>query len=150
FFVTDASWALAMAHARSRMGGGLAHPFSLPYYMGSSLLLYVTWISGTTLGALLGPVLGPAHDYGLDMAFPAIFLAMLRSLWRGWRHAWSWFAALAVAMLTYRLVGSSAWHVVAGVAAGMATALLLALLPQQAAQPDAARRAEATGPKTDG
>lgn len=136
FFMTDASWALAMAHARRRMQAGLDYPFSLPYYLGSSLLLYVSWIGFTTLGALLGPVLGPAHDYGLDMAFPAIFLVMLRSLWRGWRHARPWLAALAAAMLTYQQLGAGAWHVVAGALAGMTTAFLLAPRPQPAAQPD--------------
>jgi len=132
FLMTDASWALSMAHARRRAQAGAAHPFSLPYYLGSSLLLYVAWIGFTATGALLGPVLGPAHDYGLDMAFPAVFLVMLRGLWRGWRHARPWLAGLAAAALTYWHMGGGAWHVVAGALAGMATAFLLAPRPGKA------------------
>jgi 4-azaleucine resistance transporter AzlC len=43
----------------------------------SGALLWVSWVSGTALGALLGPVVGDPSRYGLDAAFPALFVALL-------------------------------------------------------------------------
>ena len=41
------------------------------------VILYVAWVSGTTLGALFGDVIGDPARLGLDAAFPALFLALL-------------------------------------------------------------------------
>jgi predicted branched-subunit amino acid permease len=66
--VVDASWALA-----ARPDGS----FDRMLLFGSSAAQYVTWVSGTTLGALWGEGLGDPHDLGLDALFPAFFLALL-------------------------------------------------------------------------
>jgi branched chain amino acid efflux pump len=66
--VVDASWALA-----SRPDGS----FDRMLLFGSSAVQYVTWVSGTTIGALWGEGLGDPHDIGLDALFPAFFLALL-------------------------------------------------------------------------
>ncbi|HYG45118.1 MAG TPA: AzlC family ABC transporter permease [Bordetella sp.] len=134
FFMTDATWALSMADTRRRAELGVGPAFSLAYYMGSSLVFYVAWISCTTLGAILGPLLGQPEAYGLDMALPAVFLVMLRGMWRGmWRglrRAWPWLASLVVAALTSKLL-PGAWYVAAGAMAGILAALAWA--PRQPA-----------------
>src|SRR5215218_8758607 len=66
--IVDESWALA-----SRGDGR----FDRRILLGAGLLLYVSWVSGTAVGALAGDALGDPKDLGLDGAFPALFLALL-------------------------------------------------------------------------
>ncbi|HVG67169.1 MAG TPA: AzlC family ABC transporter permease [Gaiellales bacterium] len=66
--VVDASWAL------SSTGDGRFDRFLM---FGSTLPQYVTWVSGTVVGALAGDVLPSASTLGLDALFPAFFLALL-------------------------------------------------------------------------
>ena len=66
--VVDASWAMA-----ARPDGS----FDLRLLFGSSAAQYVTWVSGTAIGALWGGALGDPKDLGLDALFPAFFVALL-------------------------------------------------------------------------
>lgn len=66
--IVDESWAL------SSRGDGR---FDRRILLGAGLLLYVSWVSGTLVGALAGRALGNPKDLGLDGAFPALFLALL-------------------------------------------------------------------------
>jgi predicted branched-subunit amino acid permease len=118
----DESWALALADAQRRGTGRV----SLPYYLGASAGLYLTWVVFTGLGAALGPVIGDVEKFGFDMAFTAVFLVLLRSMWRGMRASLPWLVSLGVAALTYRLMPQGAWYVAAGTMAGLASAALTA------------------------
>ena len=66
--MVDASWALA---AR---GDGTFDRWLL---FGSSAIQYVTWTTGTVLGALGGGVLGDTDKLGLDAIYPAFFMGLL-------------------------------------------------------------------------
>jgi predicted branched-subunit amino acid permease len=66
--VVDASWALA-----ARPDGS----FDRMLMIGTTAPAYVTWVIGTTVGALWGAGLGDPHDLGLDAIFPAFFVALL-------------------------------------------------------------------------
>jgi 4-azaleucine resistance transporter AzlC len=66
--VVDASWAMA------NRGDGT---FDRWFLFGSTAIQYVTWFSGTVVGALAGNVLGDPGRFGLDAIFPAFFLALL-------------------------------------------------------------------------
>jgi predicted branched-subunit amino acid permease len=66
--VVDASWALAST------GDGRFDRFLM---FGSTLPQYVTWVTGTAVGALAGDVLPAASTLGLDALFPAFFLSLL-------------------------------------------------------------------------
>ncbi len=66
--VVDASWAMA---AR---GDGT---FNRWFLFGSTAPQYVTWVAGTTVGALVGNVLGDTGKLGLDAIYPTFFLALL-------------------------------------------------------------------------
>jgi 4-azaleucine resistance transporter AzlC len=66
--VVDESWAVAAE------GEGRFDPRIL---VGAGLLLYVSWVGGTAIGALGGQALGDTKTLGLDAAFPALFLALL-------------------------------------------------------------------------
>ncbi|QMV01773.1 branched-chain amino acid ABC transporter permease [Devosia sp. D6-9] len=125
FVMTDESWALGLADAKARMVRGLEPAFSLPYYIGTAVIFYFSWIFFTTLGAALGPVLGDVEAYGFDMAFPAVFLVLMRGMWKGFRAARPWLVSLVVAALTYLFV-PGAWFVGAGAVSGLIAAYLLA------------------------
>ncbi|MGF6148621.1 Inner membrane protein YgaZ [Kingella potus] len=124
FLMTDESWAMAMADIRKRKEAGLPL-FSLHYYMGVCMTLYVVWVAASAAGAAIGPVLGDVSAWGFGMAFPAVFLVLLRGMWKGWKPALPWFASLAAAVLVYRTAGG-AWYVPAGAAAGLLTAFFTA------------------------
>jgi 4-azaleucine resistance transporter AzlC len=66
--VVDSSWAMAL-----REGGR----FDRWFLFGSSAVQYVTWQTGTIVGALGGDVIGDAETYGLDAVYPTFFLALL-------------------------------------------------------------------------
>jgi 4-azaleucine resistance transporter AzlC len=66
--VVDASWAMA------NRGDGT---FDRWFLFGSTLPQYVTWVLGTTAGALGGDVIGDPHKLGLDAIYPTFFLALL-------------------------------------------------------------------------
>jgi 4-azaleucine resistance transporter AzlC len=66
--VVDASWAMAnRGHGR----------FDRHFLFGASAVQYVTWMIGTTVGAVGGSGLGDPRALGLDAIFPAFFLALL-------------------------------------------------------------------------
>jgi 4-azaleucine resistance transporter AzlC len=66
--VVDASWAMA------NRGDGR---FDRHFLFGASAVQYVTWMIGTTVGAVAGTGLGDPRALGLDAIFPAFFLALL-------------------------------------------------------------------------
>lgn len=66
--VVDASWVLA-----GREDG----TFDRAMLFWSSAIQYVTWQSGTIVGALAHDALGDPNALGLDAIFPAFFLALL-------------------------------------------------------------------------
>jgi len=66
--VVDASWAMA------NRGDGT---FDRWFLFGSTAPQYVTWVLGTTAGALGGDLIGDPHKLGLDAIYPTFFLALL-------------------------------------------------------------------------
>lgn len=121
FFMCDESWAMGLADAQQRANADTPPIFSLRYYLGVSMGLYLTWVTFTTVGAVLGPVVGDIEAYGFQMAFPAVFLVLLRGMWKGWRRSRPWLISLIVAAATHLLV-PGAWYVAAGAIAGLMAA----------------------------
>lgn len=118
FLLSDAMWALSLTDATKRMEQGIHPGFSVPYYLGSGLTFYFSWVAFTVLGAALGPMLGNLQAYGFDMTIPAVFLVMMKGMWKGWIKAIPWLISLAVAILTYKFI-PGAWYVIAGTTAGL-------------------------------
>lgn len=125
FLMCDESWAMGLADARKRKTQGLIMPFSMPFYMGVAIPLYVMWVVFTFLGAVLGPMMGDLRIYGLDMAFPAVFLVLLTGMWKGFSAARPWLVSLVVAAGFYLIV-PGAWYVAAGALSGLVAAYFLA------------------------
>ena len=125
FFMCDESWALGLNDAVSLKPDGNIRGFSLPFYMGAALTLYITWVVFTTIGGIIGPVIGDVRNWGFDMAFPAVFFVLLRGMWRGFAAARPWLVSLIVAIAVYLTV-PGAWYVPAGAAAGLLFAFFTA------------------------
>lgn len=119
FFMCDESWALGLADAQKRKKLGL--DFSLPFYMGACMTLYLTWSAVAAFGAAVGPLFGDVAAWGFGMAFPAVFLVLMRGMWKGFAAARPWFVSLIVAAVVYLSVGG-AWYVPAGAISGLLTA----------------------------
>ena len=66
--VVDESWAVG------HLGGGRYDPALI---LGAGLVLWLTWVTSTAVGAVAGDLLGDPERLGLDAAFPALFLALL-------------------------------------------------------------------------
>jgi 4-azaleucine resistance transporter AzlC len=66
--VVDASWALSVREDGS---------FDRWLLFGSSAIQYLTWTTGTIVGALGGDILGDPDKLGLDAVYPAFFVALL-------------------------------------------------------------------------
>ena len=66
--VVDSSWAMAL-----REGGR----FDRWFLFGATAVQYVTWQTGTVVGALGGDVIGDVESLGLDAVYPTFFLALL-------------------------------------------------------------------------
>ncbi|HEX6651795.1 MAG TPA: AzlC family ABC transporter permease [Thermoleophilaceae bacterium] len=66
--VVDASWAM------SSRGDGTFDQYLL---MGASAIAYVSWVSGTVVGAIWGDAIGDPSSFGLDAVFPAFFFGLL-------------------------------------------------------------------------
>lgn len=113
FVMTDESWAMALADAKRH------NQFSLNYYFGIALTLYVMWVLCGWLGAMIGPMLGDLDRFGFGMAFPAVFLVLLRGMWRGLRAARPWLISLVVAAIVYLILPKSGWYVIAGTLSGL-------------------------------
>ena len=66
--VVDESWAIA------NRGHG---SFDRKRLLGAGVVLYLTWVTTTAVGALGASVLADPKSLGLDAGFPALFLALL-------------------------------------------------------------------------
>jgi 4-azaleucine resistance transporter AzlC len=87
--VVDVSWALA-----ARPDG----TFDRGLLFGATGVQYVTWVSGTILGALGGGLLDDPEKFGLDAIYPAFFGALLIGELRGGRTRGVAAAGAAIAL----------------------------------------------------
>jgi 4-azaleucine resistance transporter AzlC len=90
--VVDESWAIA------HLGEGR---YDRGRLVGAGVVLYVTWVGSTSVGALGAELLGDPEALGLDAAFPALFLALL---WPQLRGPWPIAAAVLGAGIALALL----------------------------------------------
>ena len=109
----DENWALTMA--KRAKDPDIGHEFLL----GSGLVMIVTWVSSTTLGALVGQSIPDLADYGLGFAFTAAFIAMARAMWRSKTDILPWVITFAVTVLLIKLGAANALAILTGSAAGV-------------------------------
>ena len=114
--ITDESWALAERRS-------LEHPITLPYWFAMALVLWLTWVGSTALGAVLGSLLGDPKRIGADFAFTALFIGLIAGFGRARVTVITVVTSAVVAALVHRTFGAP-WHVVSGAVAGIAAAYL--------------------------
>jgi 4-azaleucine resistance transporter AzlC len=124
FFLTDESWALAERRA-------VAAPVTPAYWFAVAALLPAAWVGASFLGAVVGPLLGDPRRFGADFAFTALFIGLVAGFKRGRIIAATVAASGITAALVHVTVGSP-WHVLAGAAAGIGAAYIVAR-PEDAA-----------------
>ena len=109
--MTDINWAQAVqAYDRGER--------DLGYLLGSGLLLWVTWLAGTALGAALVDAVAVDLDrLGIDLIFLLFFVCMLTGLRRGRSDDIAWAVAGGTALLAWQVLPAH-WHVLAGAVAG--------------------------------
>jgi 4-azaleucine resistance transporter AzlC len=117
FFLTDANWLIGM---RYHGEGGR----DIGILFGSGLTLWVAWIVATLPGYFAGGLVPEPRRFGLDLVMPIFFSAMLVPLWKGWRPAFPWLIAGAVALVVHALVPGYAFIIVGALAGAAAGALL--------------------------
>ena len=120
----DASWALA---AR---GDGSFDRWML---FGATAVQYVTWQTGTILGALGGDMLGDPDALGLDAIYPAFFLALLLGEVRSRRAAGVAILGAAIALALVPVAPAGVPVLAASVAAlvGLTRAAQRSVLAEQ-------------------
>jgi predicted branched-subunit amino acid permease len=111
FVVVDQNWAQSVKEMRA---GGR----DVGFFFGGGLVFWLTWAVTTGAGYLLGTVLAPAPGHPLFFAALAVFIAMLAGLWRGRTDLLPWIVAGAAALLTWRLLPGTSWHILVGALSG--------------------------------
>jgi len=99
-------------------------------FVGSGVLLWMTWLLVTVPGYLLGSLVPDPKTWGIDLVMPIIFAVMLIPLWKGKQTAWPWLVAAIVSIVVMQMVEGYAFIVVGALAGAIAGALM----PE--AQPD--------------
>lgn len=123
FFMCDESWAMSIADEAKRRQQGISG-FSMGFYAGVALSLWLIWVLSTGIGVVVGPVLGDITAWGFDMAFPAVFLVLLKGMWKGLWPAIPWLVSLITAGLTWHLWPGAA-YVPVGALSGIIAILLM-------------------------
>lgn len=110
FFLTDINWAMALAERRKG-------ETDAALLMGSGLLLWAAWVTGTAIGHALGGAALDPKALAFDVLVPAFFVVIIRPIWSGRKQALPWVTAAAAAILAERFLPGNA-HVVIGGLAG--------------------------------
>jgi len=119
FLLQDISLAVGLQRADGPAG------LTWHYYMGLSLVLYVTWVVATAIGAGFGALITEPKAVGLDVLVPVYFLCLVMGF-RAKPNAAIVFAVSAcVAACVYLVVGSP-YHIGVGGVCGMVVAAVLA------------------------
>ena len=123
YLFTDANWILGV---RYHQDGGRDYGM----FVGSGVLLWMTWLLVTVPGYLLGSLVPDPKTWGIDLVMPIIFAVMLIPLWKGKQTALPWLVAAIVSIVVMQMVEGYAFIVVGALAGAIAGALM----PE--AQPD--------------
>lgn len=110
FTMVDETWALCEQRA-------LVHRLTPVYMLTMGAILWLNWVTCTSLGAAIGTLIGDPVALGFDFAFTAIFLTLIVGLWRGPRTGVAIAASALVAVLVH-LNFEGPWYIAAGGVAG--------------------------------
>lgn len=111
FTMSDEVWALTFREfERSRR--------DLGFFLGSGLLMIITWTIGTATGLVIGARLPNPVAWGIDFVATAAFTGLIAGMYKGKSQMLPWVAAGGVAIVTERLLPGQ-WYILIGAAVGM-------------------------------
>jgi branched chain amino acid efflux pump len=110
FFLVDESWALTIREFASGKRDAA-------FLLGSGLLMFVAWVSGSVAGQLAGATLPAGVRHALDFAFTAVFLALIVGMWKGKASLLPWAVAAGVAVAAAHWLPGQ-WYILLGALAG--------------------------------
>lgn len=113
YFLGDGNWALGMKEHESGADDA-------GFLLGSGLIMFVAWISGTLAGHMLGSLVTRPELFGFDFLLAAFSAALMMGLYRGRRDLAPALLAGIAALLLSPFVGSG-WVIVAS---GLTAALI--------------------------
>lgn len=87
------------------------------YLLGSGLMLWMAWTTGTILGATIGSLAGNLDQWGVDVVMPAFFAAVVCGDLRQGARILPVIIAATVALVTIDLLPAG-WNIIAAAAAG--------------------------------
>ncbi len=118
FLTADQSWALTHAEMNSGASGDAgSRTGDAGFFLGSSLVLAVSWLAGTALGGMAGGRIPDPSAWGLQFVATAAFIAILAGTYRGRGDIGPWLVAAGVALVTERIMPGQ-WFVIAGALSG--------------------------------
>jgi 4-azaleucine resistance transporter AzlC len=126
FLLVDPQFATAEARAEN---GGLRPA----YYFAYGLLLYITWIVTTYLGALFGSFIEDPAALGIDFILPLYFTGLVLGF-RQRRFFWPVFLVSGIASMGAYFLFGNPWNIAVGGLAGMAYAAIVSKPEVEAAQ----------------
>lgn len=110
--IGEGQWAIstqAFAHGERDVG----------VLLGSSLVVWTSWMAGTSAGFLAAPLLGDPRRLGLDLVLVLFFAAALTGSWRGPRDLVPWASAALATRLPASIVAPE-WQVLVAALVGAA------------------------------
>jgi predicted branched-subunit amino acid permease len=108
--LSDANW----ASTRQAIVGGER---DLGHLLGGGLLLWLTWVAGTLVGAFAGEAIGDPRRFGVDALMPAFFVCVLVGAAKGPRDVPPWIVAGGAAA-GLSLVMPAHWAIIAAALVG--------------------------------
>lgn len=124
FFMVDPMFGSAEDRAQS-------HGLTPSYIISYGLLMYLSWILFTAMGAWFGALIEDPNQFGLDLLMPIFFLTLVM----GFRKRPNWLpvvcASGVVSVVVYWLLGPP-WHISIGALAGILLAVIIGKPEEQA------------------
>ncbi|KQT50894.1 branched-chain amino acid ABC transporter permease [Aureimonas sp. Leaf454] len=116
FLLTDPSFGSAEARAAER-------PLTKTFYFTYNIILYVTWLGASAIGAIFGGLIEDPHAAGLDFVLPIYFLTLLMAFRTRANFLPIVLASGIASALIYVTLGAP-WHITLGAFGGILYAVL--------------------------
>lgn len=124
FLLTDPSFGSAEARAAEQ-------PLTKTFYFVYNIILYLSWLASSGVGAVFGGLIEDPHAAGLDFVLPIYFLSLLMAF-RARANFLPVVLASGVASAVIYLTLGAPWHITLGAFGGILYAVLKAPDPKSA------------------
>lgn len=92
--------------------------------LGGGLVLWISWLTGTAIGAVAGSSLGDLKQYGFDVFMITFFTTMIMGQWRGRPSFLPFVVAVVVAVVGLHVLPTG-WNIITAALAGGITGAVM-------------------------